>query len=124
VAKNREQTAKPQTIDEYIATFPEQTQQLLETMRQTIRGAAPDAEEAMSYAIPTFKQNGVLVHFAAFKEHVGFYPTPSGMEAFQEELSVYKGGKGSVKFPMDQDLPLDLVTRITKFRVQENLNKK
>jgi uncharacterized protein YdhG (YjbR/CyaY superfamily) len=116
--------ATPKDIDEYIQMFPEDTQALLQSMRQTIREAAPEAEEAISYQIPTSKQNGILVHFAAFKKHIGFYPTPSGVEAFKEELSAYEGAKGSVKFPVDQPLPLDLVRRIVAFRVKENLEKK
>ena len=114
----------PSTIDEYIQMFPGNVQALLESLRQTIREAAPEAEEAISYQIPTFKQNGILVHFAAFKNHIGFYPTPSGVEAFQEELSAYESSKGSVKFSKDQELPLDLVSRIVRFRVQQNLEKK
>ena len=109
------------TIDEYIATFPEDLQKTLRQVRDTIRKAAPGAEETISYAIPTFKLNGNLVHFAAFKNHIGFYPGPSGIEAFKKELSVYKGAKGSVKFPVGQPIPLALITRIVKFRVKENL---
>jgi uncharacterized protein YdhG (YjbR/CyaY superfamily) len=116
--------ATPKDIDEYIQMFPENTQVLLQSMRQTIREAAPEAEEAISYEIPTFRQNGILVDFAAFKKHIGFYPTPSGIEAFKEELSMYESGKGSVKFPMDQSLPLDLVRKIVEFRLEENLEKK
>jgi uncharacterized protein YdhG (YjbR/CyaY superfamily) len=114
----------PLTIDEYIASFPKETQVLLEQVRSTIRKAAPDAEETISYAIPTFRLNGNLVHFAAFKHHIGFYSTPSGTAAFQKELANYKQGKGSVQFPNDKPLPLALITRIVKFRVKENLNKK
>lgn len=114
----------PSTIDEYIQMFPGNVQALLESLRRAIREAAPEAEETISYQIPTFKQNGILVHFAAFKNHIGFYPTPSGIEAFREELSAYESSKGSVKFLMDQELPLDLVSRIVRFRVQENLEKK
>ena len=114
----------PKDIDEYVHMFPQDIQGLLEGMRQTIRAAAPEAEEAISYQIPTFKQNGILVHFAAFKKHIGFYPTPSGIEAFKDELSVYESAKGSVKFPIDQSLPLDLVRRIVEFRLKENLEKK
>lgn len=113
-----------QTIDEYIATFPENVQDILQEIRKVIRGAAPDAEEAISYGMPTFKLNGNLVHFAAYEKHIGFYPAPSGIEAFKEELSTYKGGKGSVQFPIDKPLPLDLVEKIVIFRVEENLNKK
>lgn len=114
---------KPNSIDEYIANFPEAVQAKLQEMRATIHEAAPEAQEAISYGMPTFKLNGNLVHFAAFKNHIGFYPVPSGIEAFQEELSAYKQGKGSVQFPLDQPLPLELVSRIAKFRVAENLEK-
>lgn len=110
-------------IDEYIAGFPEETQEILELIRATIQKAAPDATEAISYAIPTFKLNGNLVHFAAFKTHIGFYPAPTGGEAFKKELSVYKTGKGSVQFPIDEPMPLGLITRIVKFRVKENMEK-
>jgi len=112
------------TIDEYIKTFPKDVQIILEKMRHTIREAAPDASEAISYQMPTFKLNGKnLVHFAAFKNHIGFYPIPSGIEAFKKELSPYKQGKGSVQFPLDKPIPFDLVTKIVKFRVKENLEK-
>lgn len=114
----------PKDIDEYIRTCPDDIQAMLEGLRQTIREAAPDAEETISYQMPTFKQNGTLVHFAAFKKHIGFYPTPSGIEAFQEELSAYEGSKAAVRFPLDKPLPLDLVRDIVKFRVQENFEKK
>lgn len=116
-------TSKPKTIDEYIAGFPETIQAVLEQVRQTIRKAAPNAEEKINYAIPTFTLNGNLVHFAAFKNHIGFYALPSGNEAFQEELSVYKSGKGSIQFPLDKPMPLDLITKIVNFRVKENLEK-
>ena len=112
------------TIDEYIKTFPEDVQSILEKMRQTIRKAAPEAEEAISYQIPTFKLNGNLVHFAAFKNHIGFYPTSSGIEAFKKELSPYKGAKGSVQFPIEKPIPYDLVKKIVIFRMKENLEKK
>lgn len=108
-------------IDEYIAGFPKETQQLLETVRTTIKKAAPEAEEAISYAIPTFKLHGNLVHFAAFKNHIGFYPAPRGIEAFKKELAVYEGGKGTVQFPIDQPLPLGLISKIVKFRAKENI---
>ena len=103
------------TIDEYIKTFPEDVQSILEKMRQTIRKAAPEAEEAISYQIPTFKLNDNLVHFAAFKNHIGFYPTPTGIEAFKKELSPYKGAKGSVQFPMEKPIPYDLVKKLLYF---------
>ena len=115
--------SQARNIDEYIAGFPEDIQQLLEGMRETIRKAAPGAEETISYAIPTFKLNGNLVHFAAFRNHIGFYPAPRGIEAFKKELSAYKGAKGSVQFPIDQPLPLALISKIVKFRVGENLAK-
>ena len=114
---------QPQTIDEYIARFPKEIQELLETIRITIREAAPDAEETISYQMPTFKLKGNLVHFAAYKNHIGFYPTPSGIEKFRDELSAYKGAKGSVQFPIDQPLPLELISKIVKFRAAENLEK-
>jgi uncharacterized protein YdhG (YjbR/CyaY superfamily) len=116
-------TAKPKTIDEYIAGFPEETQVILEQVRATIKKAAPDAKETISYAIPTFTLNGNLVHFAAFKTHIGFYSTPSGTDAFQEELSKYKTGRGSVQFPIDDPMPVDLISRIVAYRVKENLLK-
>jgi uncharacterized protein YdhG (YjbR/CyaY superfamily) len=110
-----------QTIDEYIKTFPEDVQSILEKMRKTIQEAAPGAVEAISYQMPTFKLNGKnLVHFAAWENHIGFYPTPSGTEAFNKELSLYKGGKGSVKFPLEKPIPYDLVKKIVKFRIKEN----
>jgi uncharacterized protein YdhG (YjbR/CyaY superfamily) len=111
------------TIDEYVAGLPEETRPILEKLRSTIAKSAPDAEETINYGIPTFKLNGNLVHFAAFKNHVGFYPAPSGIEAFKIELSVYEGAKGSIKFPLDKPLPYDLISKIVKFRVKENLQK-
>ena len=110
-------------IDEYISAFPEETQKILNEIRATIRKAAPDAEETINYAIPTFKLKGNLVHFAAFKNHIGFYPAPSGIKAFSNELSAYESAKGSVQFPLDQPLPLSLISRIVKFRVKENLER-
>ena len=110
-------------IDEYIARFPSDVRKILERVRRTIRKAAPEAEEAISYQIPTFKLKGNLVHFAAWKEHIGFYPTSSGIRKFKKELSAYEGAKGTVKFPMDEPMPLDLIARIVKFRVRENLER-
>ena len=110
-------------IDEYIKTFPEEVQIILEKMRQTIRKAAPEAEEAISYQIPTFKLNGNLVHFAAFKNHVSFFPTARGVEAFKKELSRFKGSRGTVQFPLGRPVPYDLVRKITVFRRKENLEK-
>src|SRR6478609_4806392 len=112
-----------ENIDEYIAGFPEDIQKRLEVVRATIKKAAPKAEEAIKYAIPTFVLNGNLVHFAAFKKHIGFYPAPQGIEEFKKELSKYKGAKGSIQFPLDQPLPLSLVTKIVKFRVAMNMEK-
>ncbi len=108
-------------IDEYIAGFPRPTQEILEKLRATISQAAPEAEETINYQIPTFNLKGNLVHFAAFKEHIGFYPTPSGIEAFKKELSVYSGAKGSVRFPLDKPIPFELISKIVKYRVRENL---
>ncbi len=113
----------PKDIDTYIAGFPDDVQDILQNIRNVIKNAAPDAQEAISYQMPTFKLKGNLVHFAAFKNHIGFYPIPSGIEAFQEALSAYKQGKGSVQFPLDQPMPYDLIGRIVEFRVKENLAK-
>ncbi len=113
-----------ETIDEYIAMFPKDVQVILQKMRQTIHHAAPVATEAISYQMPTFKLLGKnLVHFAAFSHHIGFYPIPSGITAFQKELSVYTQGKGSVQFPLDKPIPYDLVRRIVEFRVKETEGK-
>ena len=111
------------TIDEYIATFPKETQKILAEIRATIKAAAPEAQEKISYRMPTFFLNGNLVHFAAFKNHIGFYPVPTGVTKFKKELSIYEQGKGSVQFPLNQPLPVDLITKIVKFRVKENLAK-
>jgi uncharacterized protein YdhG (YjbR/CyaY superfamily) len=117
---NTDRTA-PKTIDEYIAGFPDDVQAILKKIRMTIRKAAPDAQETISYQIPTFTLKGNLVHFAAYKNHIGFYPTSTGIEKFKKELSVYKGAKGSVQFPLDQPVPFELISKIVKFRVKENL---
>ena len=114
-------TAK--TMDEYIASFPKEVQEILEKVRVTIRKGAPDAKETINYGIPTFTLNGNLVHFAAFKKHIGFYPTPSGIEKFKVELSGYEGAKGSVQFPLDKPIPYDLISRIVAFRVKDSLEK-
>ena len=116
-------SASPQSIDEYIALFPRDVQALLRQVRTTVKKAAPDAEEAIKYRIPTFVLNGNLVHFAAFKHHIGFYPAPSGVEAFKQELSRYEGAKGSVQFPIDQPMPVKLIEKIVKFRAQEARGK-
>lgn len=113
----------PADIDRYIADFPKDIQQLPEQVRAIIRKAAPEAEETIKYGIPTFTLQGNLVHFGAYKKHIGFYATPSGNAEFQQELSAYAGAKGSVQFPIDQPLPLDLISKMVKFRVQENLEK-
>lgn len=112
-------SAAPQTIDEYIAQFPPDVQAVLDKMRETIRKAAPKAEEKINYQMPTFVLHGNLVHFAAYKTHIGFYPTPSGIEQFKDEIAKYTWAKGSVQFPLDQPIPYALVARITKFRVKE-----
>ncbi len=112
-----------ETIDEYIAAFPPEIQEILEKVRRIIREAAPDAEETIRYQIPTFTLKGNLVHFAAFKKHIGFYPTPTGIEAFEAELSSYEVMKGSVKFPLDKPIPFDLIGEVVKFRVKENLER-
>jgi len=117
-------TAKPATIDEYIAGFPEEIRSVLQQVRETIQQAAPEAAETISYGMPAYKFRGKpLVYFAAFKNHLGFYATPAGHEAFAEELSRYKQGKGSVQFPLNQSMPLDLITRMVKFRIMKNLEK-
>ena len=116
------QSSSPK-IDEYIAGFPEEVHEILEKVRTTIRKAAPDAEETINYAIPTFTLKGNLVHFAGFKKHIGFYPTPTGIEQFKKELSVYEGAKGSVQFPLDKPIPYGLISKIVKFRVKENLER-
>ena len=116
--------AKFTTMDAYIASFPKEVQGILEEIRQTIRKSAPGAIEAISYQIPTFKLNGSnLVHFAAWKDHIGFYATPSGNVAFKKELARYKVAKGSIQFPLDEPIPYDLVAKIAKFRVKETLVK-
>jgi uncharacterized protein YdhG (YjbR/CyaY superfamily) len=122
--KKEMESSKATNIDEYIAQFPPKIKSRLKQMRETIQKAAPKAEEAMSYAIPTFKLNGNLVHFAAFKNHIGFYPAPQGLEEFKKDLAKFKGAKGSVQFPHDEPLPLSLVTKIVKFRVKQNQEKK
>ena len=116
-------TAAPKNIDEYIGGFPKDVQTILEQIRATIKAAAPDAEEDIRYAIPTFRLKGNLVHFAAFKNHIGFYPAPTGMEAFQKELAGYKTGKGSVQFPLDEPIPFDLITKIVHLRVEQMQKK-
>jgi uncharacterized protein YdhG (YjbR/CyaY superfamily) len=113
----------PQNIDEYIANFPSSIQAILQEIRLTIAQAAPDASEKISYGMPTFVLKGNLVHFAAFKNHIGFYSTPSGTSKFQQDILKYKHAKGSIQFPISQPMPFDLITQIVKFRVEENLAK-
>lgn len=114
-------TAKINDVDKYIAGFPPSTQKIMEQLRATIMKAAPEAEEVISYQMPAYKYHGMLVYFAGYKSHIGFYPTPSGIEKFKEELSVFKGAKGSVQFPLDKPLPLQLIAKIVAFRVKDNL---
>lgn len=112
----------PKTIDEYIAGFPPDVQQILEKIRATIKDAAPNAEETISYKMPTFNLNGkYLVYFAAYKKHIGFYPAPIGIEEFREALSTHQAGKGTLQFPLDNPIPFDLIRKIVKFRIKENL---
>jgi uncharacterized protein YdhG (YjbR/CyaY superfamily) len=114
---------KPSKVEEYLAAFPEEIKKLLQKLRKCIQTAAPEAQEKISYGMPTFYLKGNLVHFAGYQRHIGFYPTPSAVQEFQNELASYKTSKGAVQFPLDQDLPLELITRMVKFRVQENLNR-
>ena len=114
---------KARTIDEYIANCPESIQEKLKQMRATIQAAAPQATEKISYRMPTFYLEGNLVHFAALKNHIGFYPTPSGVEMFIKETARYASTKGAIQFPLDEPLPLKLVSRIVKFRVAENIKR-
>ena len=114
---------KPENIDQYIANFPIETQKLLQQIRETIHKTVPEAKEVISYGMPAFKQNTVLVYFAGYAKHIGFYPTGSGIEAFKEEFTQYKWSKGAVQFPLDKPLPLDLITRIAKFKAERDLEK-
>ena len=111
-------------VDEYISEYPVNVQEILQKLRQTVKESAPDAEELISYRIPAYRLNGNLVYFGAFKDHIGFYPTSSGISAFKKELSKYKVSRGTVQFPIDQPIPYDLVRKITRHRVRENLGKK
>ena len=119
----QEKKDAPTTIDAYIAQYPADVQEILGKIRAIIREAAPEAQEAIKYQLPTFVLGGNLVHFGAFKNHIGFYPVPSGMEAFKEELAAYANAKGSVQFPLNRPIPYDLIRRIVEFRVQENRAK-
>ena len=116
-------TNKPTSVDQYISSFPPNIQEILEQIRKTIKEAAPNVEEVISYQMPAYKLNGMLVYFAAFKKHIGFYPVSSAIAAFKQELSIYKGAKGSVQFPIDKPMPLELISRIVKFRVKESMEK-
>jgi uncharacterized protein YdhG (YjbR/CyaY superfamily) len=114
----------PETIDEYIAGFPTNVQEILEKIRMTIRAAAPDAQETMRYHMPTFTLNGHnVVYFAAFKKHIGLYPAPIGIAEFKEDLAAYESGKGTMKFPLDKPIPFELISRIVTFRARENKSK-
>ena len=115
--------AVPKNIDEYIATFPAETQTLLETLRKTIKNVAPDAIEVISYQMPAFKLFGILVYFAAYQHHIGFYPGASGIVAFAEDLKGYKTSKGTVQFPLDKTLPIDLISKMVQYRANENIQK-
>ena len=111
------------SIDEYIIQFPEEVQEILKTLRKVIKDAAPDAEEKISYQMPTFVLYGNLVHFAAYKKHMGFYPTPSAISAFESALSEYKCSKGAVQFPLNKPIPYELITEMVKIRVEQNKKK-
>jgi len=113
-----------QNIDEYIAGFPEDIQAILQNLRRVIHEAAPEAQETISYRMPAFKKNGILVYFAAFKDHIGFFPTSFGVSAFARELESYDTAKGTIRFPLDEPIPVNLIKKIVKFRAQENLDKK
>lgn len=112
------------TINEYISEFPEEIRFKLEQIREIIQQAAPEAKEAVRYGMPTFVLNGNLVHFAAYKNHIGFYPAPSGIDAYLDELAVYRTGKGTIQFPIDQPIPFNLIKKVVEFRVNENLGKR
>ena len=113
----------PANIDEYIDGFPSNVQKILQKIRKTIQKAAPEAAEAISYQMPSFRLNGYLIYFAGYQNHIGLYPAPRGVAEFKEEMALYEGGKGTVRFPLDAPVPYDLITRIVKFRVQQNQEK-
>lgn len=113
-----------ETIDDYINAFPSETKRILQKIRETVREAAPEATESINYGIPTFKMHGNLVHFAAYKKHIGFYPAPSGIEAFKKEVESFKTGKGTLQFPLDKPIPYDLISDIVQFRLEENKSRK
>lgn len=110
-------------INAYISEFPEEIRVILEQIRTIIQKAVPEAKEAVNYGMPTFVLNGNLVHFAAYKNHIGFYPAPTGIDTFIDELAVYRTGKGTIQFPLDKPIPFDVITKVVKFRVEENLKK-
>lgn len=116
-------TTKYKDIEEYIAAFPEETQQILQQIRTVVKKAAPEAKETIKYSMPTFTLNGNLVHFAAFRNHIGFYPAPSGDEAFNNDIASYRGAKSSIRFPIDKPIPFELIDRIVRFRITEILLK-
>jgi uncharacterized protein YdhG (YjbR/CyaY superfamily) len=116
-------STKFKTVDEYLSTFPATTRRILQEVRQTIKKAAPQAEEVISYNMPAFKLHGVLVYYAAYQKHIGFYPTPSAIKAFEKQLAQYQNSKGAVQFPIDQPMPVELITKIVQFRVRENVAK-
>ncbi len=116
-------TIKAENVDEYIARFPKETQKILKQIRKAVKQAAPEAQEIISYGMPAYKLNGILLYFAAFKKHIGFYALPSGNEAFKKEISTYKTGRGSIQFSLGKPMPIDLITKIVKFRAKENLQK-
>ncbi|MDB5131418.1 MAG: hypothetical protein JWR02_1167 [Mucilaginibacter sp.] len=118
-----ETAIKFKTVEEYFSTLPAGTQCILEEVRKTIKRAAPDAKEMISYNMPAFKLNGVLIYYAAYKKHIGFYPTASPIVAFKEELPAYKFSKAAIQFPVDKPIPVDLITRIVQFRVREDMEK-
>ena len=114
---------KFKSVDDYFSVFPPATKKVLKEMRKIIKGAAPEAEEVISYNMPAFRQNGMLVFYAGYKEHIGFYPTGSGIAAFKDEFAKYKWSKGAVQFPLDEPLPVKLIEKIVKFKLKENLAK-
>ena len=116
-------STKFKTVDEYFSAFPPSTRKILQEVRRTIKQAAPQAEELISYNMPAFKWHGTLVYYAAYKKHIGFYPMPSALKAFQKEIAKYENSKGAVQFPIDQPMPVDLITKMVKFRVKENEQK-
>src|SRR5687767_7542786 len=116
-------TEKPSSVPEYISGFPEKTQKALKQVRSVIKKAAPKAEETISYSIAAFKLNGMLVYFAGWKTHIGMYPVPKGDAAFQKQVTAYRAGKGTLKFPLDKPMPVGLITKLVKFRMKENLER-